>query len=443
MEFANAQAACLYRERLKRERESSTVPMIAKARAMMIASNSSLASRKTERAKIERTSVSVPGIITGKHATTTTTNRSIDRCRQRRRGRSSKHRNLAIEVLSEIRTTGAAQKAAKVLGLSNDDARDERKLKRAYRRNALRTHPDTGGKTASAEQFQDVQKAYRLLRLEIASPNNEVLAKEISRDEEWEDHDWRWRQKYEREKALDENVNAQSEKKRAEVFQRLEEMKRRAALKMKSNSASNYSDSMSSSTGSTDHQQRQQQREGEGEGEIPPSSFAFSKKKKRTIKPVSRQTSPMEHFQRVQEAEKIRKAKEAEAVEKRINFKAFGGPDASKHSTNSAHDMLNTQLDGLRRKQVLKARYGGGLDEQENVETKRKEAMKVRRYQLELEDSEEERFMRLAKVANEWRKRKGGVHSWRDTGSTSDDDKMSARELLLAAVQSVALGAHQ
>jgi len=238
-------------------------------------------------------------------------------------------------------------------------------------------------------------------------------------------------------------VNAQSEKKRAEVFQRVEEMKRRAALKMKSNSASNYSDSMSSSTGSTDHQQRQQQREGEGEGEIPPSSFAFSKKKKRTIKPVSRQTSPMEHFQRVQEAEKIRKAKEAEAVEKRINFKAFGGPDASKHSTNSAHDMLNTQLDGLRRKQVLKARYGGGLDEQENVETKRKEAMKVRRYQLELEDSEEERFMRLAKVANEWRKRKGGVHSWRDTGSTSDDDKMSARELLLAAVQSVALGAHQ
>lgn len=120
MEFANAQAACLYRERLKRERESSTVPMIAKARAMMIASNSSLASRKTERAKSERTSVSVPGIITGKHATTTTTNRSIDRCRQRRRGRSSKHRNLAIEVLSEIRTTGAAQKAAKVLGLSND-----------------------------------------------------------------------------------------------------------------------------------------------------------------------------------------------------------------------------------------------------------------------------------------------------------------------------------
>ena len=225
-------------------------------------------------------------------------------------------------------------------------------------------------------------------------------------------------------------MNAQSEKKRAEVFQRLEEMKRRAALKMKSNSASNYSDSMSSSTGSTDHQQRQQQREGEGEGEIPPSSFAFSKKKKRTIKPVSRQKSLCAKL-------------EAEAVEKRINFKAFGGPDASKHSTNSAHDMLNTQLDGLRRKQVLKARYGGGLDEQENVETKRKEAMKVRRYQLELEDSEEERFMRLAKVANEWRKRKGGVHSWRDTGSTSDDDKMSARELLLAAVQSVALGAHQ
>ena len=38
----------------------------------------------------------------------------------------------------------------------------------------------------------------------------------------------------------------------------------------------------------------------------------------------------MENFQKVQEAEKERLKIEAEAKEKRINFKAFGGPDASK-----------------------------------------------------------------------------------------------------------------
>ena len=71
-------------------------------------------------------------------------------------------------------------------------------MKRAYRRHALRTHPDTGGKSASAEAFQEVQKAYRTLRLEIASPDNEALTKEMSKDEEWEEHDWRWKVKYDK-----------------------------------------------------------------------------------------------------------------------------------------------------------------------------------------------------------------------------------------------------
>ena len=72
----------------------------------------------------------------------------------------------------------------------------------------MRTHPDTGGKSASAEAFKEVQKAYRTLRLEIASPDNEALTKEMSKDEEWEEHDWRWKVKYDKEKALDRNVNA-------------------------------------------------------------------------------------------------------------------------------------------------------------------------------------------------------------------------------------------
>ena len=99
---------------------------------------------------------------------------------RRTRGR----RKRVTIIKNEIRTSDGNSKAARVLGLSLAEAKDERKLKRAYRRHALRTHPDTGGKSASAEAFQEVQKAYRTLRLEIASPDNEALTKEMSKDEE-------------------------------------------------------------------------------------------------------------------------------------------------------------------------------------------------------------------------------------------------------------------
>ena len=50
--------------------------------------------------------------------------------------------------------------------------------------------PGHRGTSASTEAFQEVQKAYRTLRLEIASPNNDAIA-EISEDDESEEHDWR------------------------------------------------------------------------------------------------------------------------------------------------------------------------------------------------------------------------------------------------------------
>ena len=310
------------------------------------------------------------------------------------------------------------------------EAKDERKLKRAYRRQALRTHPDTGGASASTEAFQEVQKAYRTLRLELASPNNAALTAEMSNDEEWEEHDWRWKVKYEKEKALDRNVTAKSQRKREEAFWRVEEMKRMA--KMKEEGAATTTTGGTSEGGG----------EGGGagkEGNLFPSRM--NKKKKRVIKPISKQSSPMENFQKVQEAEKERLKREAEAKEKRINFKAFGGPDASKSSTNAAHDTLNTQLEGLRRKHVLRSRYGNHANAP--TEAEREKAKSIRKYQLELEDSEEERFMRLARMAKEWRNKKGGVNAWRETGSMSDDDKMTPRELLLAAVESVSLGGSQ
>ena len=345
-----------------------------------------------------------------------------------------RRRRVRTIIKNEIRTTDGNSKAARVLGLSLAEAKDERKLKRAYRRHALRTHPDTGGKSASAEAFQEVQKAYRTLRLEIASPDNEALTKEMSKDEEWEEHDWRWKVKYDKEKALDRNVNAKSQRKREEAFWRVEEMKRMAKMKEEFDPAATASNTAKAGAGNTGAGAG-----AGGEGNLFPSRA--NKKKKRVIKPISKQSSPMENFQKVQEAEKERLKIEAEAKEKRIHFKAFGGPDASKSSTNAAHDTLNAQLEGLRRKHVLKTRYDNHTSTPSEVE--REKAKSIRKYQLELEDSEEERFMRLARVAKEWRDKKGGAKSWRETGSMSEDDKMTPRELLLAAVESVSLGGSQ
>ena len=204
--------------------------------------------------------------------------------------RRTRGRRKRVTIKNEIRTTDGNSKAARVLGLSLAEAKDERKLKRAYRRHALRTHPDTGGKSASAEAFQEVQKAYRTLRLEIASPDNEALTKEMSKDEEWEEHDWRWKVKYDKEKALDRNVNAKSQRKREEAFRRVEEMKRMAKMKEEFDPAAMASNTAKAGAG--------------GEGNLFPSRA--NKKKKRVIKPISKQSSPMENFQKVREAEKER-----------------------------------------------------------------------------------------------------------------------------------------
>ena len=330
----------------------------------------------------------------------------------------------------EIRTTRGKEQAKQILGLTAKEARDERKLKKAYRRNALRTHPDTGGRSASAEAFREVQKAYRLLRLDLVEgggaggknfENNDEVDESNFLDDDlegkWEEHDWRWKAKYEKQ-----NKSVSSEQKREELFKRVR------ALKHPHNNTSTSNISSNNNVNTTNN------------------ININNKKKKRKIRPVGQQTSPKENFRCVQEAEKRLKEKQEEAMRKKVNFKAVGGPDASRHSTNAAHDTINSQLDGLRRKQVLKSRYGGDYDDEDTrieKEKQREAARRVRRYQLELEDSEEERFMRLAKMAKEWRNKKGGVLTWRDTGSTTDADKMSPRELLLAAVESVAIGAHQ
>ena len=110
---------------------------------------------------------------------------------------------------------------------------------------------------------------------------------------------------------------------------------------------------------------------------------------------------------------------------------SYGKGRASRSSTNSAHDALSAQLEGLHRKRNIKARM-----EAPEVSPDEEAHTGVHYSTIKaIEDSEEERFLRLAKLAREWRSKQA---SWRETGSS---DKMTPKELLQAAVQGASLGA--
>jgi hypothetical protein len=96
---------------------------------------------------------------------------------------------------------------------------------------------------------------------------------------------------------------------------------------------------------------------------------------------------------------------------------------------------LNAQLQGLHRKKNIKARVEGmktGANMTEDAETELGVHYSMIRA---IEDSEEERFLRLARLAKEWRSKQA---NWRESGTTN---KMSPKELLQAAVQGASLGA--
>ena len=104
-----------------------------------------------------------------------------------------------MRCAAEIRTRDAVQRAAEELGISVTDARDERKLKRAFRASAMRTHPDIAG-DSSVEAFKVVQGAYRTLRAAALELEGSTIAAAALVDEEgdveWAEHDWRWKARY-------------------------------------------------------------------------------------------------------------------------------------------------------------------------------------------------------------------------------------------------------
>ena len=143
------------------------------------------------------------------------------------------------------------------------------------------------------------------------------------------------------------------------------------------------------------------------------------------------------------------------------NARAVRGYQSDRHSTETAHERLNAQLAGLHRKKVIRARAISrdesaesansgaktGRAEDPDAEARRQEnkvwAAKAARFYggagLQLEESTPERFLRLAKLAKEWRPAKpkpllAGALS-------SAEEKMSPKELLQSAVEGASPGA--
>ena len=73
---------------------------------------------------------------------------------------------------------------------SRQEAQDEKTLKRAFRRLALRYHPDIAKDDAGVEKFHEIQEAYRVLS------GAELAHVELPQDQEWDTHDWRWAHRY-------------------------------------------------------------------------------------------------------------------------------------------------------------------------------------------------------------------------------------------------------
>ena len=297
-----------------------------------------------------------------------------ERGNARRMARRGGRATTTTTTTCEIRTRDAVEKACAELEISMGDARDERKLKRAFRASAMRTHPDIAG-DASGEAFKRAQSAYRTLRVALLEREGSPSAAAVlgEDDVEWAEHDWRWKARYGdgREEATSRRKT--EEERRGEVAAQLNRMKA---------------------------------------GDL----GAAKKRGKRVIKPIA--------------AQRIPSAEEIAAMDSNAKT-SFGKGRASRSSTNSAHDALSAQLEGLHRKRNIKARM-----EAPEVSPDEEAHTGVHYSTIKaIEDSEEERFLRLAKLAREWRSKQA---SWRETGSS---DKMTPKELLQAAVQGASLGA--
>ena len=318
-------------------------------------------------------------------------------------------------------------------------------MKRAFRKLCLRYHPDIARDEGAVEKFRELQEAYRVL----ADDGEGALAVALPDDLQWSAHDWRWAMRYDRDDrdAVKEAGSRDASGARRPLedllgaTKKLEEAERKATVK----------------------------------AQLSAMASAPTRRKRRVVKPLSKQPTPAETA--VQFTEAVAPAAEAEGdcpsdgcstdawndapseTEDEASTRArharetrrVRGYQSDRHSTESAHERLNSQLAGLHRKKVIRARATGKAAEETTSRTNaarrsgdehevRDETNAARFYGgvgLQLEESTPERFLRLAKLAREWREQR----SLSDAIFSADVIKPSAKELLQAAVEGVSLGA--
>jgi hypothetical protein len=327
----------------------------------------------------------------------------------------------------------------------SQEAADGKKLKRAFRKLCLRYHPDIAREEGAVEKFQELQEAYRVL----ADDGEGALDVPLPEDLEWSAHDWRWAMRYNRGNAGDDDETAGGSDRPLDdllgATRKVEEAERKARL----------------------------------EAQLSAMASAPTRRKRRVVKPIGADKPKPEAASSFAAAtrppsedegdcpsdgcstdfeadEALRSASEDEdEVSKQARHareaRRTRGYQSDRHSTESAHERLNSQLAGLHRKKVIRARAFGYSAEETAARTSaarrsgdehevRDETNAARFYGgvgLQLEESTPERFLRLAKLAREWREQR----SMSDAIFSADIAKPSAKELLQAAVEGVSLGA--
>lgn len=361
------------------------------------------------------------------------------RCARSARGAgASRGRTGAVVVEAKIWTDDGRRRAAELMGLTREEASDGKRLKRAFRKLCLRYHPDIAREEGAVEKFQELQEAYRVL----AGDGEGVLDVALPDDAEWSAHDDRWAARYRRHPDDD------------------------------GGSVSRETDHFSSGVPFDDTARSRDVRKARLEAQLSAMAAAPTRRKRRVVKPLS--ARPAEAAVTFTEAAPAGDEGDCpsdgcstDAWDEAPSPDAAPEDDASKqarharearrtrgyqsdrHSTESAHERLNSQLAGLHRKKVIRARAAGEEETASRTSAARRsgdehevrdETNAARFYGgvgLQLEESTPERFLRLAKLAREWREQR----SLSDAIFSADIIKPSAKELLQAAVEGVSLGA--
>ena len=325
------------------------------------------------------------------------------------------------------------------------EAQDEKTLKRAFRRLALRYHPDIAKDDAGVEKFHEIQEAYRVLS------GAELAHVELPQDQEWDTHDWRWAHRYkgaangvagiDPENIETTKIGAEEQKTRVESQLRsmagAPSRRKRRVIKPLSKQPSPAAVGVEFNSGTYDD---------DGGEDCPSDGCAGEWSRPATIS--------MNDDEEDGDDEKT--GDTAVHTKTAYNARNVRGYQSDRHSTETAHERLNAQLAGLQRKKVIRARAMGidisepkkRAEDPDAIERQRENtvwASKAARFYggragLQLEESTPERFLRLAKLAKEWRDQRGGT-SFSQALMASAEEKMSPKELLQSAVEGASLGA--